>query len=96
MVEPHLVLGVAPNADEASLRRRYLELVRENPPEQHPQRFAEIRAAYEHLRDPAERLKRQVFEVQPSESLDDVIADLRLRVQGTRIPTTILFSLTGN
>ena len=54
------------------------------------------RIAYEQLRDPTERLKRQLFAVESSESLDDVIAELRLRVQGTRIPTTILFSLTGN
>lgn len=96
MTEPHLVLGVAAGADEATLRRRYLELVRENPPEQFPQRFAEIRAAYDQLRDPAERLKRQLFEMRTSETLDDVIADLRLRLQGTRIPTKTLFSLAGN
>lgn len=96
MAEPHLVLGVAPDADEATLRQRYLELVRENPPEQRPQQFAEIRAAYEQLRDPAAQLKRRLFEVRPSETLDDVIADLRLRVQATRIPTKTLFSLGGN
>lgn len=96
MTEPHLVLGVAVDADEATLRRRYLELVRENPPEQCPQRFAEIRAAYEQLRDPTERLRRRLFDVQPAGTIDDVIADLRLRVQETRIPNKTLFSLAGN
>jgi curved DNA-binding protein CbpA len=93
MVDPHLVLGVSPDVDEAALRRRYLELVRRHPPEQSPQKFAEIREAYEQLRDPLARLRSQLFQVRGNESLDDVIADLRLRVQAARIPTETLLSL---
>ncbi len=93
MAEPHLVLGVSPDVDEAALRRRYLELVRRNPPEKCPQQFAEIRAAYEQLRDPTRRLHGQILAVRGHESLDDVIADLRLRVQAARIPTETLLSL---
>lgn len=93
MADPHLILGISPDADEAALRRRYLELVRQHPPEKSPEKFAEIREAYEQLRDPVERLKSQVFAVRSKESLDDVIADLRLRVQAARIPTETLLSL---
>ena len=93
MVDPHSILDVSPDVDEAALRRRYLELVRQNPPEKCPRQFAEIREAYEQLRDPVRRLERQLFQVRGSESLDDVIADLRSRVQATRIPTEILLSL---
>jgi curved DNA-binding protein CbpA len=93
MADPHLILDVSPDVDEAVLRRRYLELVRQNPPEQSPRRFAEIREAYEQLRDPAKRLQRQLFQVDGSESLDDVVSDLRSRVQAARIPTELLLSL---
>jgi len=93
MVDPHSILDVSPDADEAALRRRYLELVRRNPPEKCPRQFAEIREAYEQLRDPVKRLERQLFQVRGSESLDDVIAVLRSRVQAARIPTEILLSL---
>lgn len=93
MAEPHAVLGISPDADEAALRRRYLELVRRNPPEKCPREFAEIREAYEQLRDPVGRLERQLFQVRCGESLDDVIADLRSRVQAARIPTETLLSL---
>ncbi len=93
MVEPYLVLGVSPDVDEAALRQRYLELVRRNPPEKCPREFAEIREAYEQLRDPARRLERQLFQLRSRESLDDVIADLRSRVQAARIPTETLLSL---
>jgi len=93
MADPHSILGVSPDVDEATLRRRYLELVRQNPPEKCPRQFAEIREAYEDLRDPVKRLERQVFRIRGSESLDDVIADLRLRVQAARIPTETLLSV---
>jgi curved DNA-binding protein CbpA len=93
MVDPHLVLGVSPDVDEAALRRRYLELVRQHPPEKFPKEFAEIREAYEQLRDPMARLHRQMFQIRGDESLEDVIADLRSRVQAARIPTNTLLSL---
>ena len=35
---------------------RYLELVRQFPPDQAPERFAAVHAAYDALRDPARRL----------------------------------------
>ena len=40
MNEPHQVLGVEPDADDETIRRRYLELVREFPPERNPEKFA--------------------------------------------------------
>ncbi len=95
MSDPYAILDVSPDIDETALRRRYLELVRQNPPEKSPQRFAEVQEAYEQLRDPARRMQRQLFHVNTGESLDDIIADLRSRLQATRIPTDALLSLGG-
>jgi len=95
MTDPYTILGVSPDVDEAALRWRYLELVRQNPPEKRPRQFAEIREAYEHLRDPVSRLEKQVFQVQGHESLDDIVANLQSRVQAARIPTETLLSLSG-
>jgi curved DNA-binding protein CbpA len=88
-----MILGVSPDADEGALRRRYLELVRQHPPEKCPREFAQIREAYELLRDPVRRLEMQLFELRGRESLNDVIADLRARLQTARIPTETLLSL---
>lgn len=93
MADPYETLGVSPDVDEVALRKRYLELVRQHPPEKSPQKFAQIREAYEELRDPVERLRRQLFQVHSGETLDDVIADLRSRMQAARIPTETLLSL---
>jgi hypothetical protein len=93
MTDPFLTLGLSADADEASVRRRYLELVRENPPEKCPERFAEIREAYEQLRDPVTMLRGEIFRLRSQESLDDIITDLRSRVRSARIPTETLLSL---
>ncbi len=49
------LLGVARDADAATVRARYLALVREFPPETHPAQFQAIRTAYDILKDPDSR-----------------------------------------
>ena len=93
MADPYTVLGLPLDADEAQVRRRYLELVREYPPEREPARCAEIRAAYEQLRDPVTRLTSQLFGIRNDDSLDDIMAEVRKRMINRRIPTDVLLSL---
>ena len=50
--DPFQILGVSRDAGEAEVRARYLELVRQYTPEREPEKFREIRAAYEAARDP--------------------------------------------
>ena len=40
MNDPYETLGLSPDAGESEIRRRYLELVREFPPDRAPERFA--------------------------------------------------------
>lgn len=62
---PYTVLQVARNADEKTIKQAYFRLVREFPPEQEPERFQEIRAAYEQLRSPERRAQVDLFLLQP-------------------------------
>jgi len=55
--DPFSVLGVAEDTDDAEIRRRYLALVRDHPPDRAPERFQEYRAAYEALNDERKRLE---------------------------------------
>jgi curved DNA-binding protein CbpA len=96
MVDAYQTLGLAPDADETAIRQQYLELVRAHPPDRSPQRFAEIRAAYEELRDPIERLGKQLFSCETHDSPDAIIAELRRRLRNARIPTDVLLSLAEN
>ncbi|MCA1686978.1 MAG: J domain-containing protein [Planctomycetia bacterium] len=97
MTDPHEILGLPRDADEAEARRRYLELVREFPPDRAPERFAEVRAAYDRVRDPVRRLEAQIFDVGQGESLDAIAADLRARLRDhvRRLPVDALLALAG-
>ena len=57
MRDPFTVLGVDETAGDAEIRRRYLALVRDFPPDRAPDRFREYRAAYEALSDERKRLE---------------------------------------
>ncbi len=93
MSDPYEVLGLPPHADETEVRQRYLELVRENPPDRAPERFAAIRSAYDDVRDPKRRLGARLFESSSSDSLETIAADLRLRLTAGRLPLDILLGL---
>lgn len=71
---PLEVLGVAPDADEATIRRAYLTLLRQHGPGRDPVRFQAIRAAYDTLRSPARRARLAVEQPNLSgEALDGSI-----------------------
>jgi curved DNA-binding protein CbpA len=89
------VLGVSPQSDEATIRKSYLSLVRQFPPERFPQEFAEIRSAYEAVRDPFQFLQNEIFLRDDRDSLADIGNELRAQLNGRRIPLDTLLSL-GN
>ena len=61
MLVHYLVLGLSPSATTEEIRRRYLELVRAQRPGADPERFQQITAAYEGLKDDRARVKTALF-----------------------------------
>lgn len=61
MRDPFTVLGVTDDAGDAEIRRRYLALVRDFPPDRAPERFQELRAAYEAVSDERKRLETKLL-----------------------------------
>jgi DnaJ-class molecular chaperone len=61
MTDPYKVLGIAKNADEATIKRAFRKLAKENHPDRHggdtkaKEKFARINAAYEILKDKEKR-----------------------------------------
>src|SRR5262249_61973790 len=74
--DPSSVLEVPTDADDDAIRRKYLELVRRFPPEQNPERFAAIRAAYEALKDVNTRVRHRLFERGRRETIDTLIEEV--------------------
>lgn len=70
MRDPHETLGVGLDADAAAIRARYLELARQFPPDRAPERFAEIRAAYDALNTPDAGLDARLFQTETTDSID--------------------------
>lgn len=48
----HQILEVKPDAPAEELRKAYLNLVRQHPPDRDPDKFRDIHAAYQMLNDP--------------------------------------------
>ena len=67
--DPFRVLGVTEHATEQEVRERYLTLVKKYPPESEPEKFREIHAAFQAVKDPlviARRLLMQPAETTPA------------------------------
>jgi curved DNA-binding protein CbpA len=92
MTDAYAVLGLPPDSDDAAIRRRYLELVRQFSPEQHPEKFATIRAAYEQLKDLNTRLRHRLFEAGRHESVDVIIEEVTCRSSRRRVSLKALLS----
>ena len=69
---PYTVLGVDRKANLAEIKRAYFKLVREYPPEEHPEQFKEVRNAYEQLKSPHQRTAIDMFLLQPPPVLPDI------------------------
>lgn len=56
--DPYEFLGISVRADEATIRQRYLELVKQFPPDREPEKFRAVQSAYEAIRDPLAQASR--------------------------------------
>lgn len=65
LADPYATLGVDRSADDEAIKRAYFARVREHPPEREPDRFREIRAAYDAIRTPDRRQRTNLFLLQP-------------------------------
>ena len=93
MRDPYETMGLSQSSDEAAIRSQYLKLVREFPPDRNPDRFAEIRAAYDDLRNPVGRLRSQLFRVESQDSIPELVAELHSRLGDAKIPMEALLRL---
>lgn len=72
MKDPYRTLGVPVVADDAAIHAAYLEQIRANPPERDPERFQEVRRAYDRIKTRRLRLQFALFHADPP-TLDDIL-----------------------
>jgi curved DNA-binding protein CbpA len=93
VIDPYSVLGIDDDADDDAIRRRYLKLVKEFPPERHPERFAAVRAAYERLKDLDARVRHRLFEQGKRDGMDELIEELACRTPRRRYSLQSLLAM---
>ena len=93
MSDPYEILGLPRGAADDEIRSAYLRLVRESPPDRAPERFAQVRAAYDELRDPVRRLEARLFSLSDDDSMAKLTADLRARLIRPDLPAEALLLL---
>lgn len=82
-MSPYDVLRVSPEATDEDIRKAYLAMVRLYPPEQEPERFRQISAAYSLIKDEKSRLSFYLFNrAQPFERPHEaVLIEFRTRAE---------------
>src|SRR5205823_4639038 len=93
MTDAYAILGLPPDSDDETIRRRYLELVRQFSPERHPERFAAVRRAYESLRDLDTRVRHRLFQAGRTESVDALIEEIACRSPRRRLSLATLLTV---
>lgn len=93
MTDPHDVLGLPADASDETVRKRYLELVRQYSPEQNPEKFAAIRSAYESLKDRTTRLRYRLFEAGRNENLERIMEEIECRSPRRRLSLQTLLRI---
>ena len=74
-MNPYLVLGVPPEADDQAIRQAYLQALKESPPEANPKRFQAVSQAYEKIKDRTSRHRHILFNRDcPADSPLDTLA----------------------
>ena len=61
MLAHYLTLGLEEGATDKQIRERYLELIKIHTPERDAQRFQDITAAYEAIKDRRARIYSRIF-----------------------------------
>ena len=75
MHDPYSILSLPDGEDltDERVRQRYLQLIKEFPPEQRPAKFAAIRAAYEKVRTLPARAGYRLFDRGSEDTLEAII-----------------------
>lgn len=95
MQTPYDILGLPPDATDEVIRQRYLQLTREFPPEQHPAKFAAVRAAYERIKDIDARVRYRLFDAGTDDSVDAIIEEAACPTPRRRFGLSQLLTAAG-
>lgn len=74
--DPFATLGMPLDSSDAEIRKRYLELTVQFPPEQHAEKFAAVREAYERIRTLDNRAKYMLKERGTEDTIEAILEEV--------------------
>jgi curved DNA-binding protein CbpA len=81
---PFTLLGVSVESTDADIRKRYLELVREFPPEQYAEKSAAVREAYDAVRTLDLRAKYMLYKQGSEDTFESILEDIECKIPRPR------------
>ena len=91
MQTPFDKLEVAENADDGQIKSAYLKKIREYPPEHHPEKFKDIKSAYDKIKTVRDRVSYRLFNIE-TPTIEDLTTALKPR-DSSRIKADKLLQL---
>jgi curved DNA-binding protein CbpA len=74
-LNPFYVLKVFHTSTDEEVRNAYISLIREYPPDRSPEKFQEVREAFEEIKHERDRIKRYLAFPRTIDNLSDIIPD---------------------
>lgn len=71
--DPRAILGVADSTSDEEIRSAYLRKLKEFPPDRCPNKFEQVREAYDLLRDRRQRFRHFLLSVDPMAPLETML-----------------------
>ncbi len=94
MKTPFDIISVSEDATDETIKKAYLQKVREYPPEQSPEQFQTIRTAFEAIKTQKQRLKYRLFHHEPPSLAALLERALQPEPGKQQRPTPALFTQT--
>ena len=91
MATPFEILGLAEAANDEQVKTAYLKKIREFPPERFPEKFKEVRQAFEQVKSLRDRVAHRLFHREEPD-LEQLLKALK-RGPGKRIPSQALLEI---
>lgn len=84
MLSDYFILGLDVDAPDDAIRDQYLKLVRQYPPEKHPQRFQDITESYERIKSRRQAILSRIMGIHAISEPESALRALGRSVTITR------------
>lgn len=85
MITPFEILELSETASDAEIKKAYLKKVRQYPPEHAPEKFQQVRDAYEAIKTEKLRLSYQLFNYEKPDFLQLLAQTLKSNTPAKRV-----------